>query len=134
MKKVDPKTLEKFAKEKNIDKNKVEKIAEGYKGKSEDELIDELVKVGKSLKGKEEVVSKFKNFLDPQQQQKLDTIMNKITDAEVQEKVKKNAKKTKSVNKNNNTQIEESKPTTKKKVKKVKRVKKSSNRDSSSGN
>ena len=33
MKKVDPKTLEKFAKEKNIDKNKVEKIAEGYKGK-----------------------------------------------------------------------------------------------------
>jgi len=88
MKKVDPKTLEKFAKEKNIDKNKVEKIAEGYKGKSEDELIDELVKVGKSLKGKEEVVSKFKNFLDPQQQKKLDTIMNKITDAEVQEKVK----------------------------------------------
>ena len=134
MKKVDPKTLEKFAKEKNIDKNKVEKIAEGYKGKSEDELIDELVKVGKSLKGKEEVVSKFKNFLDPQQQKKLDTIMNKITDAEVQEKVKKNAKKTKSVNKNNNAQIEESKPTTKKKVKKVKRVKKSSNRDSSSGN
>lgn len=133
MKKVDPKTLEKFAKEKNIDKNKVEKIAEGYKGKSEDELIDELVKVGKSLKGKEEVVSKFKNFLDPQQQKKLDTIMNKITDAEVQEKVKKNAKKTKSVNKNNNAQIEESTPT-KKKVKKVKRVKKSSNRDSSSGN
>ena len=133
MKKVDPKTLEKFAKEKNIDKNKVEKIAEGYKGKSEDELIDELVKVGKSLKGKEEVVSKFKNFLDPQQQKKLDTIMNKITDAEVQEKVKKNAKKTKSVNKNNNAQIEESTPT-KKKVKKVKRVKKSSNRDSSSEN
>ena len=30
MKKVDPKTLEKFAKEKNIDKNKVEKIAEGF--------------------------------------------------------------------------------------------------------
>ena len=28
MKKVDPKTLEKFAKEKNIDKNKVEKIEE----------------------------------------------------------------------------------------------------------
>ena len=134
MKKVDPKTLEKFAKEKNIDKNKVEKIAEGYKGKSEDELIDELVKVGKSLKGKEEVVSKFKNFLDPQQQKKLDTIMNKITDAEVQEKVKKNAKKTKSVNKNNNAQIGEITPTTKKKVKKVKRVKKSSNRDSSSGN
>lgn len=124
MKKVDPKTLEKFAKEKNIDKNKVEKIAANYKGKSEDELIDELVKIGKNLKGKEEVVSKFKNFLDPQQQQKLDSIMNKITDAEVQEKVKKNAKKTKSINKNNKTQIEESTPTTKKKVKKVKKVKK----------
>lgn len=134
MKKVDPKTLEKFAKEKNIDKNKVEKIAEGYKGKSEDELIDELVKIGKNLKGKDEVISKFKNFLDPEQQQKLDSIMNKITDAEVQEKVKKNAKKTKSINKSNNTQIEESTPTTKKKVKKVKRVKKTSNRDSSSEN
>lgn len=134
MKKVDPKTLEKFAKEKNIDKNKVEKIAEGYKGKSEDELIDELVKIGKNLKGKDEIVSKFKNFLDPQQQQKLDNIMNKITDAEVQEKVKKNAKKTKSINKNNNTQIEENAPTPKKKVKKVKKVKKSSNRDSSSQN
>ena len=57
MKKIDQKTLEKFAKEKNIDKNKVEKIAEGYKNKSEDELIDELVKIGKNLKGKEEVVS-----------------------------------------------------------------------------
>ena len=34
MKKIDQKTLEKFAKEKNIDKNKVEKIAEGYKNKS----------------------------------------------------------------------------------------------------
>ncbi|WP_434797320.1 hypothetical protein [Terrisporobacter vanillatitrophus] len=134
MKKVDPKTLEKFAKEKNIDKNKVEKIAEGYKGKSEDELIDELVKIGKNLKGKDEVVSKFKSFLDPQQQQKLDNIMNKITDAEVQEKVKKNAKKTKSINKNNNTQIEENTPTPKKKVKKVKKVKKSSNRNSSSEN
>ena len=93
MKKVDPKTLEKFAKEKNIDKNKVEKIAEGYKGKSEDELIDELVKIGKNLKGKEEVVSKFKNFLDPEQQKKLDSIMTKINNAEVKEKVKKNAKK-----------------------------------------
>lgn len=131
MKKVDPKTLEKFAKEKNIDKKKVEKIAEGYKGKSEDELIDELVKIGKNLKGKDEVVSKFKNFLDPKQQEKLDAIMNKITDAEVQEKVKKNTKKTKSIN--NNTQVEESTPITKKKVKKVKRVKKSS-RDSSSDN
>ena len=112
MKKVDPKTLEKFAKEKNIDKNKVEKIADGYKGKSEDELIDELVKIGKNLKGKDEVVSKFKTFLDPAQQQKLNSI------------IKKNAKKTKSINKNNKTQIEESTPTTKKKVKKVKKVKK----------
>lgn len=134
MKKVDPKTLEKFAKEKNIDKNKVEKIAEGYKGKSEDELIDELVKIGKNLKGKEEVVSKFKNFLDPAQQQKLDSIMNKITNAEIQEKVKKNAKKTKPINKSDKAQIEEKSPTTKKKVKKVKKVKKSSNRDSSSEN
>ena len=101
MKKIDQKTLEKFAKEKNIDKNKVEKIAEGYKNKSEDELIDELVKIGKNLKGKEEVVSKFKNFLDPEQQKKLDSIMTKINNAEVQEKVKKNAKKTKNINKLN---------------------------------
>lgn len=131
MKKVDPKTLEKFAKEKNIDKNKVEEIAESYKGKSEDELIDELVKMGKNLKGKEEVVSKFKSFLDPKQQQKLDSIMNKITNAEVQEKVKQNAKKTKSINKNTSPQTEEKSPATKKKVKKVKRVKKASNRDNS---
>lgn len=134
MKKVDPKTLEKFAKEKNIDKNKVEKIADGYKGKSEDELIDELVKIGKNLKGKEEVVSKFKTFLDPAQQQKLDSIMNKITDAEIQEKVKKNAKKTKSINKGEKTQSKESTPATKKKVKKVKKVKKSTSRDTSSEN
>lgn len=129
MKKVDPKTLEKFAKEKNIDKNKVEKIAEGYKGKSEDELIDELVKVGKNLKGKDEVVSKFKSFLDPQQQKKLDNIMNKITDAEVQEKVKKNAKKTKNINKNKNEKgkMGENPSTTKKKVKKVKKVKRTPN-------
>lgn len=129
MKKVDPKTLEKFAKEKNIDKNKVEKIAEGYKGKSEDELIDELVKIGKNLKGKDEVVSKFKSFLDPQQQKKLDNIMNKITDAEVQEKVKKNAKKTKNINKNKNEKgkMGENPSTTKKKVKKVKKVKRTPN-------
>ena len=117
MKKVDPKTLEKFAKEKNIDKNKVEKIAEGYKGKSEDELIDELVKIGKNLKGKEEVVSKFKNFLDPEQQKKLDSIMTKINNA--------NAKKTKNINKPEDTK-EVSSTSPKKKVKKVKKVKKSS--------
>ena len=125
MKKVDPKTLEKFAKEKNIDKNKVEKIAEGYKGKSEDELIDELIKIGKNLKGKEEVVSKFKNFLDPEQQKKLDSIMTKINNAEVKEKVKKNAKKTKNINKPEDTK-EVSSTSPKKKVKKVKKVKKSS--------
>ena len=125
MKKVDPKTLEKFAKEKNIDKNKVEKIAEGYKGKSEDELIDELVKIGKNLKGKEEVVSKFKNFLDPEQQKKLDSIMTKINNAEVKEKVKKNAKKTKNINKPEDTK-EVSSTSPNKKVKKVKKVKKSS--------
>ena len=125
MKKVDPKTLEKFAKEKNIDKNKVEKIAEGYKGKSEDELIDELVKIGKNLKGKEEVVSKFKNFLDPEQQKKLDSIMTKINHAEVKEKVKKNAKKTKNINKPEDTK-EVSYTSPKKKFKKVKKVKKSS--------
>ena len=125
MKKVDPKTLEKFAKEKNIDKNKVEKIAEGYKGKSEDELIDELVKIGKNLKGKEEVVSKFKNFVDPEQQKKLDSIMTKINNAEVKEKVKKNAKKTKNINKPEDTK-DVSSTSPKKKVKKVKKVKKSS--------
>lgn len=123
MKKVDPKTLEKFAKEKNIDKKKVEKIADSYKNKSEDELMDELIKIGKNLKGKEEVVSKFKNFLDPEQQKKLDKIMSKITDAEIQEKVKKNAKNTKKIH-----QPEQSSSPTKskKKVKKVKKVKKSS--------
>lgn len=132
MKKVDPKTLEKFAKEKNIDKKKVEQIANSYKGKSEDELIDELVKIGKNLKGKEEVVSKFKNFLDPEQQKKLDSIMNKISNAEIQEKVKKNAKKTKQINspeksKSKKSASEESsKANGKKKVKKVKKVRKPS--------
>ena len=125
MKKVDPKTLEKFAKEKNIDKDKIEKIAEGYKGKSEDELIDELIKIGKGLKGKEEVVSKFKNFLQPEQQKKLDSIMSKINDAEIQEKVKKKAKKTKAINKPEDTK-DVSSTSPKKKVKKVKKVKKSS--------
>ena len=52
-------------------------------------MIDELVKIGKNLKGKEEVVSKFKNFLDQEQQKKLDSIMTKINNAEVKEKVKK---------------------------------------------
>lgn len=124
MKKVDPKTLEKFAKDKNIDKDRVEKIANTYQGKSEDELINELVKIGKNLKGKDEVVSKFKTFLDPSQQKKLDSIMNKITDAEIQEKVKKNSKKSKSVN-----EAQKVDSTPKKKVKKVKKVKKATNKD-----
>ncbi len=63
MKKVDTEILEKMAKDKNIDKDKIEKIANGYKGKSEGELMDELVKIGKTLEGKEQVVSKLKAFL-----------------------------------------------------------------------
>ena len=55
--KIDQETLEQFAKEKNIDKNKIENIANSYQGKSEDELLDELINIGKNLKGKEEVVS-----------------------------------------------------------------------------
>ena len=118
--KIDQETLEQFAKEKNIDKNKIENIANSYQGKSEDELLDELINIGKNLKGKEEVVSKFKNFLDPEQQKKLDSIMTKINNAEVQEKVKKNAKKTKNINKPENTK-QSSPSTSKKKVKKVKK-------------
>ena len=93
MKKIDKEAIEKFAKEKNIDKNKIEEIADGYKNKSEDELMDELVKIGKTLQGKEEVVEKFKAFLDENQRKKVDTIMNKIANAEAQEKV--NSKKSK---------------------------------------
>ena len=40
-----------------FDKNKIENIANSYQGKSEDELLDELINIGKNLKGKEEVVS-----------------------------------------------------------------------------
>ena len=111
--KIDQETLEQFAKEKNIDKNKIENIANSYQGKSEDELLDELINIGKNLKGKEEVVSKFKNFLNPEQQQKLDSIMNKISEAEIQDKI--NSKKSSSHHS----------PSGKKTVKKVKRVKKS---------
>ncbi len=97
MKKIDKEAMEKFAKENNIDKNKIEEIADGYKNKSEDELMDELVKIGKTLQGKEEVVEKFKAFLDENQRKKVDTIMNKIANAEAQEKVNsKKSKKTKS--------------------------------------
>ena len=111
--KIDQETLEQFAKEKNIDKNKIENIANSYQGKSEDELLDELINIGKNLKGKEEVVSKF---LNPEQQQKLDSIMNKISEAEIQDKI--NSKKSKKSSSHHS-------PSGKKTVKKVKRVKKS---------
>ncbi|CEN82842.1 hypothetical protein [Paraclostridium sordellii] len=93
MKKIDKEAMEKFAQEKNIDKGKIEDIANGYKDKSEDELMDELIKIGKTLKGKEEVVEKFKTFLDENQRKKVDSIMNKIANAESKEKV--NSKKSK---------------------------------------
>jgi len=97
MKKIDKEAMEKFAKEKNIDKNKIEEIADGYKDKSEDELMDELIKIGKTLQGKEEVVEKFKTFLDENQRKKIDNIMSKIADAESKDKINsKKSKKSKS--------------------------------------
>lgn len=97
MKKIDVKAVEKFAQEKNIDKNKIEEIAEGYQGKSQDELMEELINIGKTLHGKEEVVEKFKAFLDDNQRKKIDNIMNKIADAEVKDKISsKKMKKSKS--------------------------------------
>ena len=145
MKKIDKEAMEKFAQEKNIDKGKIEDIANGYKDKSEDELMAELIKIGKTLKGKEEVVEKFKTFLDENQRKKVDSIMNKIANAESKEKVNsKKSKKSKadqskkeSSNKKSNKpennksskshkteQVDDSKPG--KKVKKViKKVKKS---------
>lgn len=124
MKKVDTDTLEKFAKQKNIDKNKIEKIADSYKGKSQNELMDELIKIGKTLEGKEEVVEKFKTFLDENQRKKLDTIMNKISEAEVQDKI--DAKKAKSKNTVSEKTFSQQGTPSKKKVKKVKKVKKTS--------
>lgn len=126
MKKVDTDALEKFAKQKNIDKDKISKIADNYKGKSQNELMEELVKIGKTLEGKEEVVSKFKTFLDEDQRKKLDTIMNKISEAEIQDKIE--SKKSKS--KSSKVQEKSSDSSSgKKKVKKVKKVKKSSIND-----
>lgn len=149
MKKLNTEALEKMAKQKNIDKDKIEKIADNYKGKSENELMDELVKIGQTLQGREEVVSKFKTFLDEDQRKKLDLIMNKISDAEVQTKLdskkskqKKSSSNTKpsdqsnlsektsknsTPNKNSSSVSEKTqKPTPNKKVKKiVKKVKKS---------
>ena len=60
-----------------------------------------------------------------EKQKKHDSIMTKINNAEVKEKVKKNAKKTKNINKPEDTK-EVSSTSPKKKVKKVKKVKKSS--------
>ena len=136
MKKVNTDALEKMAKQKNIDKDKIEKIADNYKDKSENELMDELIKIGKNLEGREEVVSKFKAFLDDNQRKKLDTIMNKISDAEIQSKIENKKSKTKKATTSNPTQPEEKNTSSKntqknnqnspssKKVKRVKRVKK----------
>ena len=146
MKKINTDALEKMAKEKNIDKDKIEQIANGYKGKSENELMDELVKIGKNLQGKEEVVSKLKAFLDEDQRKKIDNIMDKISQAEIQNKVEskklkskkttqtkkedpevesKPSKKTKSSKSNHSQQSQESTTTTKKTKKVVKKIKKS---------
>lgn len=142
MKKVDTDILEKMAKEKNIDKEKIEKIADGYKGKSENELMDELVKIGKTLEGKDQVVSKLKAFLNEEQRKKLDAVMDKISDAEIKDKLEnkknksnkqtpsnnasdsKKIKKTKSPNSSQNTSEANGSKKTKKVVKKVKKVQK----------
>ncbi|MFI3209666.1 MAG: hypothetical protein R3Y64_01225 [Peptostreptococcaceae bacterium] len=97
MKNIDKKKLEQLAKSKNIDKDKIEKIADEYKGKSENELMSELVKIGKNLNGKEEIVSKLKGFLNEDQQKKIDEVMNKISSAEVDDKL--NSRKVKKVKK-----------------------------------
>lgn len=139
MKKVDPKALEQMAKEKNIDKNKIEKIANNYKGKSESELMDELIKIGKTLEGKEEVVSKFKTFLDENQRKKLDTIMSKISEAELQDKIESKKSKAKKTSTPKNTiskhtpkdslnNGDEKTKSTKKVKKVVKKTKKSSSK------
>ena len=97
MKKIDVDAVEKFAKEKNIDKNKKEEIAESYQGKSQDELMDELINIGKTLQGKYEFIDKFKSFLDENQRKKVDAIMSKISEAEAQDKINsKKSKKSKS--------------------------------------
>ena len=125
MKKVDTEVLEKMAKEKNINKEKIEKIANGYKGKSEDELMDELVKIGKTLEGKEQVVSKLKAFLNEDQRKKLDSVMDKIYNAEIKDKIEskknKSTKHIKPISNNNSNKVNQYKKT-KKVVKKVKKV------------
>ncbi|MDR0879498.1 MAG: hypothetical protein LBN09_02200 [Clostridioides sp.] len=98
MKKINKNDLDSFAKDKNIDKDKVEKIADSYVGKSEDELIEELVKVGSGLEGKEEIVNKFKVLLNEKQQRKLETVMNKIATAESQSRKKNKRRPIKKAN------------------------------------
>ena len=122
MKKVNTDILEKMAKEKNIDKDKIEKIADGYKGKSEGELMDELVKIGKTLEGKEQGVSKFKAFLNDDQKKKLDAVMNKIYDAEVKDKIENKKNKTQKNNSSSNSNIPSSNTKNVKKTKSTKHV------------
>ncbi|HBH1914905.1 TPA: hypothetical protein KRO98_000540, partial [Clostridioides difficile] len=112
MKKLDAESLEKMAKQKNIDKDKIEKMADSYKGKSENELMEELIKIGKNLDGRDEVVSKFKAFLDENQRKKLDTIMEKISDAETQRDTKPaKTKKTKPTKGKSNSPAPKNTPT-----------------------
>jgi hypothetical protein len=96
MKKVSKEKVEKMAEEKNIDKDKIKENLEKYEDKSQDELMDELTKIGENLKGKEEIMEKFKMFLDDKQKKKLDNIMSKLASSDAQKKVqeKKAAKKT----------------------------------------
>ena len=122
MKKVNTDILEKMAKEKNIDKDKIEKIADGYKGKSEGELMDELVKIGKTLEGKEQVGAKFKAFLNDHQKKKLDAVMNKIYDAEVKDKIENKKNKTQKNNSSSNSNIPSSNTKNVKKTKSTKHV------------
>ena len=99
MKKFDKDAFEKMAKNKNIDKEKIETIANNYKGKSENEIINELVKIGRNLDGKEEVISKIKGFLNEKQAKKLDDVMNKISEAEINQKTTKKVKRVKKIKK-----------------------------------
>jgi hypothetical protein len=92
-----------MAKEKNIDKDKIKQNLEEYEDKSQEELMDELAKIGETLKGKEEIMEKFKMFLDDKQKKKLDNIMNKLASNDAKKKVqekKASSKKTKRIEDN----------------------------------
>ena len=95
MKKIDKAKVEKMAEEKNIDKDKIKDSIEQYENKSQEELLDELSKIGEALKGKEEIMEKFKMFLDDKQKKKLDNIMSKLAtnDAKKKAQEKKAASK-----------------------------------------